>query len=150
VQLPEIEVPALVGQHPQARWAQTIRAAYEIDKSNYDGERFPATLEAARGILHGELADYPRFFCMGRHLVESLVRIAALAPRYEETRIQRKVKSSPLPISRGLIESHLTLLATTGEAVGQPGLDTWAAPLQAKGIPIICNDVPPIPDPDQP
>lgn len=84
--------------------------------------------------------------CMTRHLLESIRRIARNAPRYvfELEQINRKLPAtrrlaSPAWISQKMIEGHFQFL-TDAEA-----LDRAAAALQAEGIPIICNDVPPIP-----
>lgn len=78
------------------------------------------------------------YHCMLRHLLESIARGAAQAP-------QQIAKSEAVGEgwrARKLINTYLALqieLITTGRM-----LDQQAAPLQAEGINIICNDVPKI------
>lgn len=81
----------------------------------------------------------PAYHCMLRHLLESALRISNQAPRYAEEARARGLAESPSELSRTLLDLHLTML---GEAAR---LDRRAAPLQARGIPILCQDVPPIP-----
>jgi hypothetical protein len=95
----------------------------------------------ASAALEGEieaLAHVPGFHCMTRHLLESALRITNGAQRYSADAEARGV-ASPARLSRVLLTMHLT---TLGEAAR---LDRRAAPLQAEGIPIVCQDVPPIP-----
>jgi hypothetical protein len=75
---------------------------------------------------------------MTRHLLESALRITNGARRYAAEAEARGV-ASPAGLSRALLSMHLT---TLGEGAR---LDRRAAPLQAEGVPIICQDVPPIP-----
>jgi hypothetical protein len=96
---------------------------------------------AASVVLERELdalAGTPAFHCMVRHLLESALRVANLAPRHAE-RARTVGMDSPERISRTLVDLHLHAL---GEAAA---LDRAAAPLQAEGVPIVCRDVPPIP-----
>ncbi len=95
----------------------------------------------AGAALEGEieaLSGVPGFHCMTRHLLESALRITNGAQRYAADAEARGV-ASPARLSRALLSMHLT---TLGEAAR---LDRGAAPLQAEGIPIVCQDVPPIP-----
>lgn len=82
----------------------------------------------------------PRMNCMLRHMLESMARIAALAPHHESAALAKGLPST-LSLSTDMIDSHFLLLARAIE------LDRAAAPLQARNIPILCQDVPPIPDP---
>ena len=96
---------------------------------------------AASAALHEEieaLGETPAFNCMTRHLLESALRISNGARRYAADAQARGV-ASPVRLSRALLTLHLY---TLGEAAR---LDRRAAPIQAEGIPIICQDVPPIP-----
>lgn len=99
---------------------------------------FPAASEALAAELRS-LEGTPQFHCMLRHLLESALRISNQAPRYAEAAKDQGGVPSPAGLSRTLLELHLGML---GEAAR---LDARAAPLQAEGIPIICQDVPPIP-----
>jgi hypothetical protein len=76
---------------------------------------------------------------MLRHLLGSALRISNQAPRYEAQARAARIRASPGAISRTMLDLHLRML---GEAAR---LDRAAAPLQAEGIPILCQDVPPIP-----
>lgn len=82
----------------------------------------------------------PRYNCLFRHTLESIRRVAGLLPEYmQEARI--KNISSPEMLSRAILKSHLDLLE---DAVT---LDQKAAPLQAGGLMILCQDLPHIPAP---
>jgi hypothetical protein len=97
---------------------------------------------AASAVLEREveqLSATPAYHCMLRHLLESALRISNQAPLYEAEARARGLAASPADLSRTLLDLHLLSL---GEAAR---LDRRAAPLQAEGIPIICQDVPPIP-----
>ena len=97
---------------------------------------------AASDVLTRELRSLestPAYHCMLRHLLESALRISNQAPRYAAEARARGLLADPAELSRTMLDLHLTML---GEAAK---LDRRAAPLQAEGIPIICQDVPPIP-----
>lgn len=80
----------------------------------------------------------PAFHCMTRHLLESALRISNRAPVYQAQARALGMKS-PAEVSRIMLDLHLFALAEAAR------LDRRAAPLQAGGVPIICQDVPPIP-----
>lgn len=93
-----------------------------------------------RGELEEELAELaaqPAYDCLLRHFLESLLRGANLAPIHV-ARAEELGLDSPNAISRDLI-----LLQIAGLPVATK-LDADAAPIQAAGIPILCQDVPPI------
>lgn len=77
----------------------------------------------------------PRLNCMMRHTLESIVRVATLAPRHAQ-KARTLSLPSPEKLERKLIESHWSLL------VNVHWLDEKAARLQSEGLPILCNDVP--------
>lgn len=116
------------------RIARAVERAYRAGGFAGAGEALEGEIEA--------LSHVPGFHCMTRHLLESALRITNGARRYAADAGARGV-ASPARLSRGLLTLHLT---TLGEAAR---LDRRAAPLQAEGIPIVCQDVPPIP-PDGP
>jgi hypothetical protein len=86
------------------------------------------------------LAGMPAYHCMVRHLLESVARTAALAPFHAEASTAAGLPST-VPLSELMIRLHLAVLHDATE------LDRLAAPLQSSGVPIICQDVPPIPHP---
>lgn len=83
------------------------------------------------------MASEPRQFCLTRHFLESMGRIAALAPRHEA---QAKALGLPSPtfLHRRMIRDHLLILHSAIE------LDEAAMPFHRRGVPILCRDVPPI------
>lgn len=107
-----------------------------LGRAQRDGG-FPAVSAAVAGELQ-RLQGAPHFHCMLRHLLESALRVSSQAPLYEE-QARRLGLRSPGGVSRMMLDLHLAAL---GEAAR---LDRRAAPLQAQGIPILCQDVPPIP-----
>jgi hypothetical protein len=84
------------------------------------------------------LDDEPSFHCMTRHLLESTLRIALLADQHAQDAAGRGLPSS-IGISTDLVRIHLWGIPSAVR------LDRRAAPLQRRGIPILCQDVPPIP-----
>lgn len=84
------------------------------------------------------LAETPSYHCMVRHILESILRSANLAPVHQ-LEAARIGMDSPKAISRDLIAAQIATLPAAA------GIDEDAAPIQARGIPIICQDVPPIP-----
>lgn len=71
-------------------------------------------------------------------MLESIRPTASLAPLYKQAAKEKKVKS-PGFVVQGFLRSHLEILTEATE------IDYLAAPLQAEGLPIICQDVPHIP-----
>jgi hypothetical protein len=87
-----------------------------------------------------EELNVPRYNCLVRHMLESIRRVAALAPIHNQKALE-KLNTSSLFLSWGAIKTHIGLLVESAE------IDKLAAPLQADGLPIICQDVPFIPVP---
>lgn len=93
-----------------------------------------AALRAELAALEGA----PCYHCMLRHLLESMLRVATLAPAHAAAAEAAGMRS-PAGLSRLVLRLHLLTLADAAK------LDALAAPLQARGVPILCQDVPPIP-----
>ncbi|MBN8541478.1 MAG: hypothetical protein J0L82_13885 [Deltaproteobacteria bacterium] len=100
-------------------------------------EGYPQTVAAAKHWISMIKKSDARFNCMTRHLLESVGRIAKLAPSHIRKAAKRGVQS-PAHLSDSMIAAHLLMLP---ESVA---LDTLAAPIQSQGIQILCQDVPPI------
>ncbi|ASD62768.1 hypothetical protein [Bdellovibrio bacteriovorus] len=108
-------------------------------------------LELYKAKAYQQLAEYadkqivdldqkPRYNCMVKHILESVRRMAALTPVHaQKSKAKNKVSSEFL--SRTVLRSHIMLLDDSAE------IDEVAAPLQAAGLPIVCQDVPYIPWP---
>lgn len=111
-------------------------------RSEYDFDGKELTdFESVANVLEQEiehLSDEPRFNCMLRHGLESAARIARHAPIYIDL-ARMKGLSSPEKLLWKLLRSHFWAIEDAME------IDRRAAPLQARGIPIVCNDVPSIP-----
>ena len=103
----------------------------------WNQEGFPG-LSAALEETLSELEQSPKFHCMLRHILESMLRISNLAPLYDQMAEARGLPS-PLEISTMMADLHFVVL---GQAVLA---DNMAAPLQAADVPILCQDVPFIP-----
>jgi hypothetical protein len=84
------------------------------------------------------LEEEPSFHCMTRHLLESTLRISLLAPLHARAATARGLPS-PIALFRQLIRIHLWGIPSAVR------LDRRAAPIQQRGVPILCQDVPPIP-----
>lgn len=92
---------------------------------------FAAILTTSQKYL-GQLSAQPAYHCMTRHTLESLRRIAYFAQTYP-------IGADTHWLSEDLIKGHIYALDFAGK------IDRLAQPLQEKGIPIICHDVPHIP-----
>lgn len=86
-----------------------------------------------------ELEKEPRFNCMVRHFLESLRRIAGLAPQYQMMAESKLSSATAKFLSKRVLSGHIQSL---DEATH---IDLLAAPVQAMNIPMVCQDVPHIP-----
>jgi hypothetical protein len=93
-------------------------------------------LREAIDVLNAE----PGVDCLTRHLLESARRVALLAPGHIRAARDRGLASPRWMLSL-LLRLHLWGLGRARE------LDAAARPLQARGIPILAQDLPPIPAP---
>lgn len=84
-----------------------------------------------------QLEKQPQYYCMLKHLIESLRRTAYLAPKHDKLAKEKGIKS-PIKYSTLLLKSHLFLIKTCKK------LDEDCAFLHHQGIPFIYQDVPPI------
>ncbi len=106
-------------------------------EATFSEEGFVGLAAATDAALHG-LEEPRAYHCMVRHMLESLRRIANLAPVHEANAHERGL-TSPVPISEDLVELHLLSIEPAAR------LDEQASALQSEGIPILCQDVPSIP-----
>jgi hypothetical protein len=95
---------------------------------------------AASALAHelSALAGAPHTDCLVRHLLESALRLATLAPHHI-ARCAEHGLPSPAPLLARLLGMHLWGLTSAA------ALDRRARPLQLRGIPILAQDLPPIP-----
>ncbi len=96
--------------------------------------------EELREYTRETIAKFPskKTHCLTRHFMESIGRVAMLAP----SKIQQakdQYSKDPSGLISSTIGLHLTGLSWS------IGVDRRASKLQYKGIPIICQDVPHIP-----
>lgn len=108
-------------------------------------------LELLKAKNYEQLAEYadsqiqdlhrtPRYNCMVRHILESIRRMAALTPVHAK-KAKAAGKLSTEFLSATILRSHIYILSESAE------IDRLAAPLQAQGLLIVCQDVPYIPWP---
>ncbi|MBI2943255.1 MAG: hypothetical protein HYY25_03545 [Candidatus Wallbacteria bacterium] len=133
---PEFE-PASANPQPLSSYKRqdASEMAARLRKAQRAGG-FDGVCRAARVELE-RLEGTRSYHAMVRHVLESTLRSAHLAPKHE-TLARSKGLPSTAWLSRRLI--GLNLLALIGAAE----LDERAAPLHARGIPILHRDVPPI------
>ena len=103
----------------------------------YRAGAFPGAASALASELDA-LAGAPQVDCLVRHLLESTHRLATLAPHHIARSDERGLPS-PAPLLMRLFSMHLWGLAPAA------ALDRRARPLQARGIAILAQDLPPIP-----
>ncbi|HEX4923246.1 MAG TPA: hypothetical protein VFV50_04140, partial [Bdellovibrionales bacterium] len=140
---PPVQTAKLEGADPIEMFVRADADRLKREFRNaLDRGGFAAVLTLAKTEI-GRLKS-PTYNCMLRHGLESIARFAWLAPKHERMALERGLRSSA-GISRHLILSHILGMDKFVE------LDTRAAPFQARGVAIICRDVPPIPfGPDAP
>ena len=97
-----------------------------------------AAVEAIRWLE--KLQNTPHRHCMVRHVLESVARMGLLYPSHEQLARVRNMPS-PLGLEEDMLRAHFAGLGMAAS------LDRDAAPLQARGVPILCNDLPVIPLP---
>ena len=115
-----------------------VAAFTEVLKAAEPNHDFDAMAQAAAALL-GDLAVAPSHHCMVRHIAESIRRFAELAPSQISQADGYGLGWQTGELIRDLIFSHRLTLGLS------EWLDGMAAPIQASGVPILCNDVPKIP-----
>ncbi len=115
-------------RHPDVnRWVREL--SFAVSKTGF------LTVHQTAVRFIKDVEGPPGFHCMAKHVLESVARVAYLAPQYEALAKQKGL-SSPARLARLNLKLHLQGLRLAVD------LDRRAAPLQALGIPILCNDVP--------
>jgi len=140
--VPMVTAPAFAERGRELRAAgPRVRAARvrRVIVRHYRDTGFEGAALALREAIHPMRAD-PGADCLVRHLLESAHRLTVLAPGYIVTAGERGL-SSPHRLLALLLHLHLWGLGFAED------LDARARPLQARGIPILAQDLPPIPAP---
>lgn len=96
------------------------------------------SLSSELGNLIRSLEKYPHIFCMTRHTLESFLRCSNLTPLHIQKAKELEVKS-PEKFCQNALKSHLFAMGFC------MFLDRLSFPIQNAGVPIVCQDVPPIP-----
>lgn len=81
------------------------------------------------------LKAYPHYYCMLRHLFESIYRFAYFMPLQVEAAEKAGLKS-PAKLSMNVIKMQLLALISANK------IDQWSAPIQKEGIPLLCSELP--------
>jgi len=108
-------------------WQQTFNLALK----NKDLEKIVSTALEFLDVLSAQ----PHVYCMLRHIVESLGRIAYLLPWHEKLCKQQNIKS-PKSYSFILLKLHVRSFIKTTQ------FDEAVAPIQQSGLPFIYQDLP--------
>ena len=111
-------------------WLLMVRAL----RGGWDG-----AARALRDELQ-HLEKTPGFHCMLKHILESMLRITVLAPIHRRKCLELGMWVTTLPLSCSLFLSHLLAIPFAS------WMDRKTAPLLARGIPILFQDVPAIPE----
>jgi hypothetical protein len=96
---------------------------------------FSGLADALRDELKS-LESVMTFHHMYRHVIESLLRIAVLAPHHEALAKKKNLSLNPIWLSKYLVWAHIATLKFSHQ------LDHDLAPIQADNIPILFNDLP--------
>ncbi len=132
IALPEIdpEAPAPENNISDIPWQKYKSEFKEIIRKKDRTKLLSRSLE----IIH-ELENQKEYWCLTRHLVESIYRVAWFLPvRIKEARA-KKVKS-PENLIWDIIDFHLVAFSRFAE------IDSMAAPVQKSGVPMICSELP--------
>ncbi len=82
-----------------------------------------------------ELRDMPKYYCMLRHLFESIYRFGFFLPLRSEEAKKLGI-DSPEPLLLDIVRLHLLGLE------GSNRLDLWCHPIQEAGVPILFSELP--------
>lgn len=93
-----------------------------------------ATRLAALSALK-ELKQYPNYYCMTRHMIESIYRFAHFQPLRALEAKELKI-NPPNELMFDAMKLHLLGI------VGSYTIDMWSIPIQESGIPILCSEIP--------
>ena len=123
------------------KW-KSKRLAKNIYKA-YNQNNFKDASKILREEIH-KLEKYPGMYCMHRHVIESMLRASNYGPIHKE-----KAKSLGLSTKEmkklGTISWNFILSQIITFPLAHQ-IDKMAFPFQRRGIPIICQDVPYIPE----
>lgn len=143
--VPMSKTPKFLFQDPRGPLSPAEREAAPRAKEVIKMKRLEAAFDQSLDLFARELdwqihqlEKEPRLNCLSRHFLESMARIARLAPLHE-TAAKKAGLESPTFIHRRMIRGHLLFMKTA------ISIDEEAKALQVEGLPIICRDVPPIP-----
>jgi hypothetical protein len=139
---PDFSASSAISPHPLDSFIETNSGAvvnefYQV----YESEGFSG-LDSLASRYIDQLADLPEYHCMFRHLLESIRRAAQLAPIHDAAALVIGLDST-LELSWYFIQIQVVGFHFAAN------IDRLAAPLQAEGLPIVCQDVPFIPEIDQ-
>jgi hypothetical protein len=109
----------------------------QLIELNQDGSSFAELAFEVQNVLR-TLDREPRLNCMVRHILASVYQFAIRAPDHLQKAAAAKLPA-PEKIIRSVILDHLNGLPIMQR------LDERAVLLQEAGLPILCQDVPPIP-----
>ena len=142
--VPMTDVPPFLAHRPcPAGATATPPPAASAARRRVEGAFREQSFAGAATALRAELVLWsaaPEMDALVRHLLESALRLALLAPGFI-ARSREHGLPSPEPMLTRLLRMHLWGLVTSSL------LDRWARPLQQRGVAIISQDVPPIPVP---
>lgn len=112
-----------------------VRLQSELKRSFKQGMKpFIRTVQSKIDILHHE----PRLNCLVRHFLESIRSFAQNSSTYL-AQLPESERASFKRFINLIIKSHIGYLAESHE------IDELSLPLHIVGVPIVCQDVPPIP-----
>lgn len=113
----------------------------EIQKKSmqlYKSKDYQGLFQYLDDLIEKEMSQYPKHFCMIRHILESVRRSAYLIEKHIERAQELNVRNPEL-FCRYLLKNQIMIIHSSRL------IDVWAFPLQKEGIPIVFQDVPHIP-----
>lgn len=123
--------PDFIGLEPTKGFAIARRLNRAYGEGGFEGLFEQAEAELA------VISHQPRYHSAVRHLLESIRRVSHLAPKHDALARSKGMKST-LKLSWRLVQLHFAVFPKASK------IDELAAPIQAKGVPIVVQDVPAI------
>ena len=82
-----------------------------------------------------KLSKYPQYYCMTRHIIESIYRFAFFIDIREREASALKIES-PKDLMKKVIKTHLLGVDDSLK------IDRWSQPIQEKGVSLLCSELP--------
>lgn len=130
-----IQAPSLLSQKPVEPFAAISRKPIEQKISAALKTKNTEEVKKASLEIIEEMKKQPSYYCLSRHFIESIYRFAHFAPMWSK-QAQDKGLKDPSKMIFNVMKLHALGLK------GTFAIDRKSQPIQAKGIPMLCAEIP--------